>query len=57
MLVAKIGQDGHDRGAYTMLESAGVKAIFGPGTQIPAAARRVLGLISGGGRSELSAPG
>jgi methylmalonyl-CoA mutase len=32
---------------YKMLEAAGVKAIFGPGTQIPAAARRVLGLIAG----------
>ena len=35
---------------YKMLEAAGVKAIFGPGTQIPAAARRVLGLISEVGR-------
>jgi methylmalonyl-CoA mutase len=35
---------------YKMLEAAGVKAIFGPGTQIPAAARRVLGLISTAGR-------
>ena len=32
---------------YKMLEAAGVKAIFGPGTQIPKAARRVLGLIAG----------
>ncbi len=32
---------------YKMLEAAGVKAIFGPGTQIPAAAQRVLGLIAG----------
>jgi methylmalonyl-CoA mutase len=31
---------------YKMLESAGVKAIFGPGTQIPKAARKVLGLIA-----------
>jgi methylmalonyl-CoA mutase len=31
---------------YKMLESAGVKAIFGPGTQIPAAARRVLSLVA-----------
>jgi methylmalonyl-CoA mutase len=31
---------------YKMLEAAGVKAIFGPGTQIPKAARRVLGLIA-----------
>ena len=30
---------------YTFLERAGVKAIFGPGTQIPKAARRVLTLI------------
>ena len=32
---------------YKMLEAAGVKAIFGPGTQIPAAARRVLALVAG----------
>jgi methylmalonyl-CoA mutase len=31
---------------YAFLEKAGVKAIFGPGTQIPKAARRVLALIS-----------
>ncbi|MEB2283042.1 MAG: methylmalonyl-CoA mutase [Myxococcales bacterium] len=31
---------------YKMLQAAGVQAIFGPGTQIPAAARKVLGLIS-----------
>ena len=30
---------------YGFLEKAGVKAIFGPGTQIPKAARRVLSLI------------
>ena len=30
---------------YAFLEQAGVKAIFGPGTQIPKAARRVLTLI------------
>jgi len=30
---------------YAFLESAGVKAVFGPGTKIPNAARRVLGLI------------
>ncbi|MCC6767127.1 MAG: methylmalonyl-CoA mutase, partial [Deltaproteobacteria bacterium] len=35
---------------YGMLEKAGVQAIFGPGTQIPAAARKVLGLISTVGR-------
>jgi methylmalonyl-CoA mutase len=31
---------------YGFLEQAGVKAIFGPGTQIPAAARRVLSLVA-----------
>ncbi len=31
---------------YAFLESAGVKAIFGPGTQIPKAARRILALVS-----------
>jgi methylmalonyl-CoA mutase len=30
---------------YAMLQDAGVAAIFGPGTNIPAAAREVLGLI------------
>ena len=30
---------------YAFLEHAGVRAIFGPGTKIPAAARRVLSLI------------
>jgi methylmalonyl-CoA mutase len=38
---------------YAFLEQAGVKAVFGPGTQIPKAARRVLALIreaeTGGG--------
>ncbi len=38
---------------YGFLEQAGVKAVFGPGTQIPKAARRVLALIreaeTGGG--------
>jgi methylmalonyl-CoA mutase len=34
---------------YAFLEGAGVKAIFGPGTQIPKAARRVLELIGEGG--------
>src|SRR6266478_1905194 len=34
---------------YAFLESAGVKAIFGPGTKIPGAARRVLQLIGDGG--------
>ena len=31
---------------YRMLEQAGVKAIFGPGTNVPKAARRVLELIA-----------
>jgi len=31
---------------YPFLEKAGVKAIFGPGTQIPKAARRVLALVN-----------
>ncbi|MBU6329930.1 MAG: methylmalonyl-CoA mutase [Acidobacteria bacterium] len=31
---------------YDMLHAAGVDAVFGPGTNIPAAARKVLGLIS-----------
>jgi methylmalonyl-CoA mutase len=31
---------------YAMLEQAGVKAVFGPGTNIPKAARRVLSLIA-----------
>jgi methylmalonyl-CoA mutase len=31
---------------YAMLEQAGVKAVFGPGTNIPKAARRVLELIA-----------
>jgi methylmalonyl-CoA mutase len=30
---------------YAFLESAGVKAIFGPGTPIPQAARRVLAML------------
>jgi len=30
---------------YPFLEQAGVKAVFGPGTAIPKAARRILGLI------------
>src|SRR6185503_8123565 len=33
---------------YAMLEQAGVKAVFGPGTNIPKAARRVLALIGQG---------
>ncbi len=35
---------------YKMLEKAGVKAIFGPGTQIPVAAKKVLNLIAEIGR-------
>ena len=31
---------------YDMLHAAGVAAVFGPGTNIPAAARKVLGLIT-----------
>ena len=30
---------------YAMLEQAGVKAVFGPSTNVPKAARRVLELI------------
>jgi methylmalonyl-CoA mutase len=30
---------------YDFLKRAGVKAIFGPGTNIPAAAKDILGLI------------
>jgi methylmalonyl-CoA mutase len=37
---------------YGMLEQAGVKAIFGPGTNIPKAARRVLELIVKAGERE-----
>jgi methylmalonyl-CoA mutase len=37
---------------YAMLEQAGVKAVFGPGTNIPKAARRVLELIATAGRRE-----
>jgi methylmalonyl-CoA mutase len=33
---------------YALLENVGVKAVFGPGTQIPKAARRVLALIGQG---------
>jgi methylmalonyl-CoA mutase len=33
---------------YDMLTQAGVAAIFGPGTKIPAAARKVLALLSDG---------
>jgi methylmalonyl-CoA mutase len=31
---------------YDMLNDAGVAAIFGPGTNIPSAARKVLALIA-----------
>ncbi len=37
---------------YAMLETAGVKAVFGPGTNIPAAARRVLELITTAGQRD-----
>ena len=32
---------------YQFLYDRGVKAIFGPGTNIPAAAKHILGLIRG----------
>ncbi|HJQ84126.1 MAG TPA: methylmalonyl-CoA mutase [Candidatus Binatia bacterium] len=35
---------------HELLRAAGVKAVFGPGTKIPGAARRVLELIREGGR-------
>jgi methylmalonyl-CoA mutase len=34
---------------YAFLERAGVKAVFGPGTQVPKAARRVLELVQAAG--------
>ena len=40
---------------YAFLEQAGVKAIFGPGTQIPKAARRVLELIRSSGAGDTDA--
>ena len=40
--------------ASRALEKAGVKAIFGPGTNVPEAAKKVLSLI-GGGASEATA--
>jgi len=40
---------------YAFLEQAGVKAIFGPGTKIPRAARRVLQLIGDGGGAAANA--
>jgi methylmalonyl-CoA mutase len=45
---------------YRMLEQAGVKAIFGPGTNVPQAARRVLELVTEalrGGRPSSTAVG
>src|SRR5262249_41496745 len=45
---------------YRMLEQAGVKAIFGPGTNVPKAARRVLELVKQalrGGRPDSAAIG
>ena len=45
---------------YGMLEQAGVKAIFGPGTNVPKAARRVLELVNQslqGGRRGTAAVG
>ena len=40
---------------YPFLEQAGVKAVFGPGTQIPKAARRVLELIRASGAGDTDA--
>jgi methylmalonyl-CoA mutase len=40
---------------YAFLEQAGVKAVFGPGTKIPKAARRVLSLIAEGGGTAANA--
>ena len=37
---------------YAMLEQAGVKAVFGPGTNVPKAARRVLELIAKAGEGQ-----
>ena len=37
---------------YSFLRDAGVSAIFGPGTNIPAAAREILGLIRSGHRPQ-----
>ena len=45
---------------YRMLEQAGVKAVFGPGTNVPKAARRVLELVNQalrGGRPESAVVG
>ena len=40
---------------YPFLEQAGVKAVFGPGTQIPKAARRVLRLVADAGAKSATA--
>ena len=40
---------------YAFLEQAGVKAIFGPGTAIPKAARRVLQVIRESGEAHAQA--
>jgi methylmalonyl-CoA mutase len=40
---------------YAFLERAGVKAVFGPGTKIPKAARRVLQLVEERGGAAASA--
>jgi methylmalonyl-CoA mutase len=40
---------------YAFLQTAGVKAVFGPGTQIPKAARRVLQLIGESGGAAANA--
>jgi methylmalonyl-CoA mutase len=40
---------------YPFLEQAGVKAVFGPGTKIPKAARRVLSLIAESGGTAANA--
>jgi len=42
---------------YPFLEKSGVKAIFGPGTRIPVAARRVLDLIAHRGSANGGKPG
>ena len=44
-------------GDYRDLESAGVAAVFGPGTPVPKAAREVLAAIRERGRGELDAGG
>jgi methylmalonyl-CoA mutase len=41
---------------YRLLEQAGVKAIFGPGTNIPEAARKVLSLIDAARSAGRSGP-